>query len=112
MISTVKQYLELRTKGVRNAWSISGMPSAMQRIRAFLGAVMLVASILFLLSEQANAINLAADSRAASTVSQQQAYIAGLEKIVAACVTDNIGQPLRIGDEWFLCLISPLGNFK
>lgn len=64
-----------------------------------------VVGVLYLLSDYANAS--ASDEKA-----KQAEYVAGLEKIVAACLSDSTGKPVMIGDEWFLCGIVPIGRIK
>lgn len=38
----------------------------------------------------------------------QVEYVHGLEQIVAACLSDATGKPIKIGDDWFLCGIVPI----
>ena len=64
-----------------------------------------VVGVLYLLSDYANA-------SASNEKAKQATYVAGLEKIVAACLSDSTGKPVKIGDEWFLCGIVPIGRIK
>lgn len=109
----ILRYIHYKRIGLKNAWQLAGMDHVLDQAKAMLGILLFIVCTAFLLSEKANALNDAADNRAASKITKQAEYIAGLEKIVASCLSDaHLGKPIKIGDEWFLCSIQPLGRFN
>jgi hypothetical protein len=35
-----------------------------------------------------------------------------MSKILDACLSNSTGKPVKIGDEWFLCGIQPIGRYQ
>lgn len=105
-------YYYYRKLGCTKAWEMAGMEVVAEKAKNIVLLLAMICCITFLLSEKANAISEEADSRVMAKVKNQAEYIKGLEKIVAACLSDSHGKPLAIGDEWFLCGIVPIGSFK
>ena len=91
-------YLRLRRMGLRNAWQLSGMPEFTMSVLKYAGAVALAFGLWLLTGHRVDA-----------AVANKDAEIVELRKIVAACVGDKYGT-LKIGDEWFICGIDPIGR--
>lgn len=108
MLNTIRTYRNLRAKGLRRAWEISGMNEIGDRSVGIVCWIVVIAGALFLLSEQANALQESADNRAAAKVTAQAGEIEELRKIVAACLGDREGA-LFIGGELHLCRAVPTG---
>lgn len=56
---------------------------------------------LYLLSDRANAVD----------AKNKDAEITALRNIVASCLSDSTGKPIKIGDELFLCGIVSIGKY-
>ena len=97
---------------ISRCWQISGMPYLAKKAADIAAFVVLVGGFLYLTSEHANSNSVATSNQAAATIRQQQEVIAGMSKILDACLSDSTGKPLLIGDEWFLCGIQPIGKYK
>ena len=104
-------YLEYRRQGLRNAWHLAGMGTVLHASLRFLLAVLVALAVMHLISARVHAEGEAADNRVAAKVASQAAYIASLEAVVAACLSDGLGRPVQIGDQWVLCGTYPLGKF-
>lgn len=52
MITTIRTYRNLRAKGLRNAWEISGMPEVGDKL---VGWALGIIGVIYLLSDYANA---------------------------------------------------------
>ena len=52
------------------------------------------------------------DNQVNYRIGKLQVEINELRKIAATCLSDNIGKPIQIGDEWFLCSIQSIGVYK
>lgn len=83
------------------AWDHAGMSSVGDRAVGVLCSILGVFAVLYLLSDYANAAVI--DVR-----NDREAYVAALEKIVTACISDSTGRPVIIDGEWFLCGIVPV----
>lgn len=109
----ITDYYYYRKLGVKNAWELAGMDDVLDVIKHYATIILICICVILLLSEQANAINEAADNKAAARIKKKDEYIAALESILSKCVSDSsAGNPIKIGDEWFLCGIQPLGKFS
>ena len=97
---------------ISRCWQISGMPYIAKKAADIAAFVVLVGGFLYLTSEHANSSGVAASNQSAATIQQQAEVIAGMSKILDACLSDSTGKPLLIGDEWFLCGIQPIGKYK
>lgn len=99
-----------RSKGfnVKTALRLSATQN--KRIWAAVKFIIVVSAFVYLISDMANATVATSDIRE-ETISQN-AEIEALRKIVGACVSDSsAGGLLKIGEEYYLCGISPLGSF-
>ena len=90
MLSAIVQYRSYRRKGVRIAWSMSGMGRVASVAIKAAGYLAFALSVIYLLSEQANAVNDAADNRVAAKLRAQDQRIRTLESFLDRC--------LRVGD--------------
>jgi len=108
----VVDYWILRKTGLRDAWRVSGMHDVSDRLVGVVMTTIAIALVGYMISDKANAMSIEADQRVSAATGEQSQYVQGLEKIVAACVTDSGGQLVKIGNEYFLCGISPLGSFR
>ena len=104
-------YLAYRRHGLRNAWQLAGMNAVLYAGIRFLAVVLVGLAATHLISARVHAESEAADNRVAAKVASQAAYIASLESVVAACLSDGLGRPVQIGDQWVLCGTYPLGKF-
>lgn len=105
MLTTIRTYLNLRRNGMARAWEISGMADIGDKAVGAVCMAIAVISVLYLLSDHANAAGAQAEARHAGEIE-------ALKQIVAACLSDSTGRPLRIGDDWFLCGITHIGSFE
>lgn len=97
---------------ISSCWRMSGMPYIAKKAADIAAFVVLVGGFLYLTSEHANSSGVAASNQSAATIQQQAEVIAGMSKILDACLSDSTGKPVRIGDEWFLCGIQPIGRYR
>lgn len=97
---------------INRCWQISGMPYLAKKAADIAAFVVLVGGFLYLTSEHANSSGVAASNQSAATIQQQAEVIAGMSKILDACLSDSTGKPVKIGDEWFLCGIQPIGRYR
>ena len=97
---------------LHRCWQISGMPYLAKKATDIAAFVVLVGGFLYLTSEHANSNGVAPSNQAAITIQQQAEVIAGMSKILDACLSNSTGKPVKIGDEWFLCGIQPIGKYK
>lgn len=93
-----------KTFGVKRAFQWSGLARYLRQVLLFL---LLVLAFLYASSDFANEIR----KEQVSEIISQKLEIAALRDIVALCVRDGAGGVLKIGDDYFLCGISPLGSF-
>jgi hypothetical protein len=103
----VRDYVRMRKQGFDKGfcWRISDMPRVIERL-VNTGALILVGCLVgFLISDRANA-------SVPVTPHPQGDYVKGLERIVAACLSDATGKPVKIGGEIFLCGITSIGEFN
>lgn len=91
-------------------WRMSGMGHLVKRAKDLASYVVLVCCCLYLMSEQANSASAAADNKSAATIRQQQEVIAGMSKILDACLSDATGRPVTVGTEMYLCGIVHIGS--
>lgn len=105
MLNTINTYRNLKRKGLRKAWEIAGMSEIGDKAVGFTLAVVLIASVLFLISDTANAIE-------QNATAKQAGYVAALEAIAKSCLSDSTGKPIRIGDDLYLCGIYHVGSAK
>lgn len=104
-------YLAYRRQGLRNAWQLAGMNAVLYAGLRFVAVLLVGLAVMRLISDSVHAESEAADNRVAAKVASQAAYIASLETVVAACLSDGLGRPVQIGDQWVLCGTYPLGKF-
>ena len=97
---------------LNRCWQISGMPYLAKKAADIAAFVVLVGGFLYLTSEHANSSGVAASNQSAATIQQQAEVIAGMSKILDACLSNSTGKPVKIGDEWFLCGIQPIGRYQ
>ncbi len=97
---------------INRCWQISGMPYLAKKAADIAAFVVLVGGFLYLTSEHANSNSVATSNQAAATIRQQQEVIAGMSKILDACLSDSTGRPVLIENEWFLCGIVQVGWHK
>jgi hypothetical protein len=91
--------------GFKKAWSWSGYSAYLKQAVMFL---LVVVSLLYAGSDFANAL----ENRYKDDISSKDTEIIELRSLLATCLTENsAGQLLKIGDDYFLCGISPLGSF-
>lgn len=107
----LRNYLEYRRQGLRSAWQLAGMNAVMYAGLRFVAVLIVGLAVMHLISDRVHAESEAADNRVAAKVASQAAYIASLEAVVAACLSDGLGRPVQIGDQWVLCGTYPLGKF-
>ena len=107
----LRNYLEYRRQGLRSAWQLAGMNAVMYAGLRFVAVILMGLAVMHLISDRVHAESEAADTRVAAKVASQAAYIASLEAVVAACLSDGLGRPVQVGDEWVLCGTYPLGKF-
>ena len=107
----LRNYLEYRRQGLRNAWQLAGMGTVLYAGVRFFAVILMGLAVMHLISDRVHAESEAADNRVAAKVASQAAYIASLEAVVAACLSDGLGRPVQIGDQWVLCGTYPLGKF-
>lgn len=101
-------YLVLRKLGISNAkaWDIAGMAEVGSRAVGLLIGIIVGIGILYLMSDRANA------AVQMTKVKSQQAYTKSLESLLATCLRDDRKGVVKIGDEWFICSVYPIGEFK
>lgn len=97
---------------INRCWQISGMPYLAKKAADIAAFVVLVGGFLYLTSEHANSNGVAPSNQDAITIQQQAEVIAGMSKILDACLSNSTGKPVKIGDEWFLCGIQPIGRYQ
>ena len=99
----VVEYLVMLRLGLNKdfAWEHAAMSSVGDRAVGVMCSILGVLAVLFLLSDYANAAVIGARN-------DREAYVAALEKIVTACISDSTGRPVVIDGEWFLCGIVPV----
>ena len=107
----LRNYLAYRRQGLRNAWQLAGMNAVMYAGLRFVAVILMGRAATHLISARVHAESEAADNRVAVKVASQAAYIASLEAVVAACLSDGLGRPVQVGDQWVLCGTYPLGKF-
>jgi hypothetical protein len=90
--------------GFRKAFQWAGLSGLLRKVLLF---ILLVLALLYASSDYANSIR----REQLSEVVSQGLEIAALRDIVALCVNDGARGVLKIGEEYFLCGISPLGSF-
>lgn len=110
MIGTIRNYRVYRKSNLRNAWRISGMNFLVKSLTRWIGFAVVVAGVLYLISDAANASASTATAKAAQQ--RQVEYIAALEGIVKACLSDATGKPVSIGGRIHLCGIVDIGEIK
>lgn len=113
MIARIIHYHHLKRNRLphRLAWAMSGLKFHAHKVIRAMAFLLCVAGVLFLLSVEANSAQAVADNRVAAKVSQQAGEIEELRQIVAACLKDNTGGALKIGDDWYLCGITQIGRW-
>lgn len=114
-MSRVIHFLELRRTRLplMRCWQMAGLQYITRKAAQIAAFIFCVAGCLYLMSDAANALGVAADNQSSATISKQKADIEALTKIVATCLSDDhTGKPLQIGDEWFLCGLTPIGTYK
>jgi hypothetical protein len=111
VIQTLRQYQTYRAQGLRNAWSLAGMPRVAVSIAKAAGTLLIAAGLALAAVDQAQAIHEAADNRVAARLTTQQGEIEALREIVAACLGDKDGA-LFIGGQLHLCRAVPTGIKK
>ena len=107
----LRNYLEYRRQGLRSARQLAGMNAVLYAGIRFFVVILVGLAVMHLISDRVHAESEAADNRVAAKVASQAAYIASLEAVVAACLSDGLGRPVQIGDQWVLCGTYPLGKF-
>jgi drug/metabolite transporter (DMT)-like permease len=112
MIARIVHYHALRRNRLPHklAWTMSGLRWVALRLRGWAALIIVAAGCLFLMSSAANSAQESTNARVAAAVSDQAAYVAGLERIVAACLSDATGKPITIGGRVFLCSIYDTGE--
>lgn len=93
-----------KTFGFRKAFQWARLAAPLRRL---LLLVLFISAILLTFSEYAGTVR----KEQASEVISQGLEIAALRDIVALCINDGARGVLKIGEEYFLCGISPLGSF-
>lgn len=114
-MSRVIHFIELRRTRLplKRCWQMAGLQNATKKAANIAAFILCAVGCLYLMSDAANALGTASDNQSAAIISKQKADIEALTKIVATCLSDDhTGKPLKIGDEWFLCGLSPLGSYK
>ena len=115
MIADIRDY---RAKGLsfKTAFLIT---SEMRRkelklVKKVLTAVLVTLAAIYWLSDTANAMNTSAEARVSAELSRAVSEKEAMRAIVATCIGGNssAGNLLKIGDEYFLCGLSPLGSFN
>lgn len=114
MIARIIHYHQLKRNNLphRLAWSMSGLKFHAHKVINLVAFIFCALGILWLISAEANSAQAVADNRVAAKLSQQASEIDELRKIVAACLKDNTGGALKIGDDWYLCGITQIGQWK
>ena len=97
---------------ISRCWQISGMPYIAKKAADIAAFVVLVGGFLYLTSEHANSSGVAASNQSAATIQQQAEVIAGMSKILDACLSDSTGKPVTINGQIFLCGIVQIGEHK
>ena len=107
------EFIRLMGLGLRfsKAWELSGMTKITLRAVQLSGWLLIFAGVYLFMSDQVQAVREEADNRVAAKLTQQAGEINELRKIAATCLSDHIGKPIQIGDEWFLCSIQSIGTF-
>lgn len=90
-------------------WRMSGMRNIAKKAADIAAFFVVGLGCLYLMSEQANSASAAADNKGAATIRQQQEVIAGMSKIIDACLSDATGRPVTINGRVFLCGIVDTG---
>ena len=89
MLNTIKAYLKLRRLGIRDAWEISGMSDICDKLVGYTCIVVgLAMAVCFFIDYKSE-------------------YTQNLENALAKCVSEKY-EPIKIGDEWFLCGVNKL----
>jgi hypothetical protein len=96
----------------RKAWELSGMSKIALRSIQLFGWALIFTGVYLFMSDKVQAVHEEADNRVAAKLTQQAGEINELRKIAATCLSDHIGKPIQIGDEWFLCSIQSIGVYK
>lgn len=109
-MSRLIHFMELRRNrlSLSMASSMSGMDRYFGRVLHILGWIVCIASILYLLSDQANAIGSAADNRTAAKLHEQATYIKALETILSKCLSPG-DNAITIGGEVAFCGLAMTG---
>ena len=97
---------------ISRCWQISGMPYIAKKAADIAAFVVLVGGFLYLTSEHANSSGVAASNQSAATIQQQAEVIAGMSKILDACLSDSTGKPVTINGQIFLCGIVQIGEHE
>ena len=97
---------------ISRCWQISGMPYLAKKAADIAAFVVLVGGFLYLTSEHANSNSVATSNQAAATIRQQAEVIAGMSRILDACLSDSTGKPVTINGQIFLCGIVQIGEHK
>jgi len=101
-MNTITKYWQARRQKYSHhlAVQVSGIDLGpmIEQAKSAIFWLILCASVLFLLSEQASASN----AEHAGTIKEQMEEIKALRKIVASCLGDKDG-PIWVGNELYLC---------
>lgn len=113
MIARIIHYHHLKRNNLphRLAWSMSGLRWHAHKVIRAMAFLLCVVGVFYLISSEANSAQAVADNRVAAKVTQQASEIEMLRSIVAACLKDNTGGALKIGDDWYLCGITQIGRW-
>jgi len=103
LYDNVVEYFVMRRLGLNGdfAWEHAAMARVGDRAVGVLCSMFGVIGVLYLLSDYANAATY-------DIKHDREQYVAALEKIVTACISDSTGRPVIIDGEWFLCSIVPV----
>lgn len=109
-MNPVSNYLAMRNIGLNPTLcaEASGIDRLMKSVKVGLAWIVVLAGLLYLLSDKANAIEANSQTNALAIIAKQEAYIKSLEKIVSLCFDDK-EQPVLVGNEWHLCRAVPTG---
>ncbi len=103
LYDNVVEYFVMRRLGLNGdlAWEHAAMARVGDRAVGVLCSMIGVLAVIYLLSDYANAATY-------DIKHDREQYVAALEKIVTACLSDSTGRPVIIDGEWFLCGIVPV----
>lgn len=113
IINQLSHYVRLRKSNLsrHSCYEMSGLDQYYDKAMTVLKWIVFTCSVLYLMSAQSNATELASTTRVQSQLTSQEAEIIALRKIVASCLSDATGKHIAIGNSHYLCGITHLGDF-